>query len=400
MRLSPRQFLALALFPLIGMMACDVPLPPGGTTSATLPDLADATVRQGTLGPGDGVRLADRYQDEVATVTVSPGATLAVVLDSDAFDPYLTIEITPGQQAVTNDDWNGSRQRSAVVQTNTSSVPVTARILASSYASGATGAYTLRYLVEEPPPVPEGRTISVPGSVPGLLTSSTPRVPLTSNDAERPADAYSFQLADGQQVTVRMESSNFDTYLKVLRDGVFHARNDDFGGSRSVSQLDIRGPGTFTVLAGAFSASANTGAYSLAFTSSSDAPPPKADEPQTRLDGPGLPLGRSGGLYNGELTDSDRDVPLTINNDRRKADVHHIELNAGDTFVVTMESQSFDTYLKMERDGQFVARNDDAGSTRRSEIRHTASVGGTYVVYAGTFASTGRGSYQLTWRIE
>ncbi|MEM1056383.1 MAG: hypothetical protein AAGI52_12730 [Bacteroidota bacterium] len=400
MRLSFRQFLALALFPLVGMMACDVPLPAGGTTTGTLPDLSNATTVTGTLSDGDGTRPSGQKADEAVRVSVPPGATLHVLMESEAFDTFLEVRVDGLPQVLTNDDWNGSRQQSFVSQTNTTAEALSATVFASAYAQAGRGAYTVRYLVETPAPLPEAEGLRLPAQVSGTLTSSTARVPLLSNDAERPADVYSFTLASGQRATVRMESSAFDTYLKVLRNGAFSARNDDFGGSRSVSQLDVSGPGTITVLAGAFSAMTNTGSYTLSVTSNGAAPRPKAEEPQTPSGGPGLPLGRDGGLYNGELTDSDPAVPLTISEALRKADAHHIELRSGETLIVAMESQSFDTYLKMERSGQFVARNDDAGSTSRSEIRHTATTSGTYTVYAGTFADSGRGQYQLSWRIE
>lgn len=402
MYLSFKQFLAIALFPLVGMMACDIPVVPSGSTTVTeIPDLSSATTRTGSLTDADGTRENGAKADEIAKVTVPAGATLHVLMESEAFDTYLLVRVAGSSTPIVNDDWQGSQRRSFVSQTNTTGNALEATIFASAYGTGHRGDYTVKYLVDAPPPPPAGRALSVPGTVSGTLGSSSTEYPLLSNDATRRADAYTFTLSTGQRATVRMESAAFDTYLKVLRDGTFLARNDDFGGSRSASQVEVTGPGTFTVLAGAFSATSNTGAYSLAVTT--DGAAPKGTEqpkPNTQFDGPGLPLGRSGGLYNGELTDSDREVPLTANEDLRKADVHHVQLNAGETFVVTMEGQGFDTYLKMDRDGAFVARNDDAGSTRRSEIRYTASQSGVYTVYAGTFSSAGRGRYQLSWRIE
>lgn len=398
MTFSFRQFLALALLPLVGMMACDIPVPTGAT-SGTLPDLTNATVVTGELTDSDGTRSTGQKADEVTRVSVPPGGTLHVLMESQVFDTFLEVRVSGLPQALTNDDWNGSRQQSFVSQTNTTAEPLTATILASAYAASGRGGYTVRYLVEEPAPLPDARALSLPARVSGTLTSSASRVPLLSNDAERPADLYSFTLGSGQSATVTMTSSAFDTYLKVLKGGTFLARNDDFGGSRSTSQVQVTGPGTFTVFAGAFSSTNNTGSYVLEVGLAGGAEPTPNPSPGPS-EGPGLPLGRDGGLYNGELTDSDREVPLTANDDPRKVDAHHVQLHAGETFVVTMESEGFDTYLKMERDGQFVARNDDAGSTRRSEIRHTASVSGTYTVYAGTFSSAGRGRYQLSWRIE
>ena len=394
-RLTPLQFVALALLAPLAMLGCDIPLPPSGGSAATLPDLSAATVIEGTLADGDGLRAGDKLQDEVATVAVPPGATLAVAMDSEAFDTYLTVEIGGGQ-ALTNDDWQGSRQRSAIVQTNSSGAVVEARILASAYAASGRGAYTVRYLVEEPAPLPEGRPLA--GAASGTLTPASAQIPLLSSDAERRADVYTLTLGEGETVSVRMESGAFDTYLKVLRNGVFHARNDDFGGSRSVSQVTLTGPGAFTVLAGAFSASGE-GSYTLTAGGRPSTSAPNTAPPQA-TPAPEATLSAAGEVIEAALTDDDAEVPLTIAEDVRKADAYEVELQAGQTLVVEMESPNFDTYLKVVRGETFVARNDDAGSTRRSEIRHTAASGGTYTVYAGTFSQSGRGAYTIRLSVE
>jgi len=175
----------------------------------------------------------------------------------------------------------------------------------------------------------------------------------------------------GQSATIRMESSSFDPYLKVLRNGQFSARNDDFGGSRSVSQVEVSGAGTYTVLAGAFSAINNTGGYTLAVTAA------RQNTPVPNASG-------DGSTVQGTISDSDTRVALTASDALRLADAYSVSLQAGQTLIATMESSAFDTYLKLMRGGEFVARNDDAGSTSRSEIRHVASASGTYTLYAGT----------------
>ena len=410
-RLTPRSLLALALIAPAALLGCDFPMPASGgaAPSLPLPDMAEATVIEGTLEESDGRRRETRYQDAVTTVAVPPGATLAVVMDSEAFDPFLAVGFA-GDQEIINDDWQGSRQRSAVVQANTSGQTIQARILASAFAPRTGGPYTVRVLVQEPPPAPTGPPLAAGQN--GTLTAETPTYPLTSGDAARRADVYGVTLAAGERLTVRMTSEAFDTYLKVLRDGAFHARNDDFGGSRGVSQITLTGPGAFTVLAGTFTASGE-GAYALT-ASRGEAPAPEATAPEATAPGvaapeadastPATPLptasGAAGGrTVEGEITDGDSEVPLTIAGDARKADGYNIRLEAGQTVEVEMTSESFDTYLKLVRGEDAVARNDDAGSTRRSAFRYTASTAGQYTLFAGTFSSSGRGAYTLTWRV-
>lgn len=222
------------------------------------------------------------------------------------------------------------------------------------------------------------------GAASGTITASDPTVSLTASDDPRSADAYTLALTAGQRVTVRMESSAFDTYLKVVRDGQFVERNDDFEGSRSVSQLTFTAAtsGTYTVYAGAFSEAAN-GAYTLHATGG---------------DGTAAPSDET--VVQGVLSDADRAVPLTASDDLRKADAHLVSVDAGRTLVVEMTSTAFDTYLRLERDGVRVAYNDDDGGTSRSSVRYTADRSGVVTVYAGTFTEAGRGAYALQYRVE
>lgn len=395
MRHSSLWLLVFAVLYAVVQSGCDIPIPTeGSAATGQLPDMTGATVLAGSLSDSDASRSNGSKEDEVTRVVVPPGATLHVLLESQAFDPFLTVRVEGVSQAFTNDDWNGSRQQSFVSQRNSSASPITATILASAYSVTGRGEYTVKHLVAEPPPLPEARSVSLPSTITGVLSTSSPRVPLLSNDAERPADLYSFSLSQGQSATVRLESSEFDTYLKVLRNGQFLSRNDDFQGSRSVSQVTVTGPGQITVMAGAFSATANTGSYRLSITSAGSPAPSPAPTPSSGPPAVGL------GSFQGEISNSDTAVPLTASDDLRRADAYTIELRAGQILVATMESSSFDTYLKLVRGSTFVARNDDAGSTQRSQIRYTVPTDGTYTLYAGTFTDSGRGPYTLSLRVD
>ena len=391
-RLSLLQFAALILFAPLAMTACDIPVPTDTSGTVAEPDLRGATVASGELTDSDGQRENGQKRDVIATVSIPAGGTLQAMMESDTFDTYLVVEVVGSAQTFTNDDFNGSQRRSFIAQTNPTRASMDARIVASAYGSAARGAYSVRYLVTKPPKAPDARALSVPSTVSGAITAATPEAPLTSSDAARRADAYSFTLRAGQTATVRMESSAFDTYLKVLRNGAFETRNDDFG-SRSVSQVSLSQPGTYTVLAGTFTAE-GAGAYTLSVQLDG------ASGPAAPASGGATPAASQGTALDGAITDADGEVALTANDDLRKADGYEVEVRAGQTLVVEMESGSFDTYLKLVRGGTYIARNDDDGSTRRSAIRHTATDSGTYTVYAGTFTETGRGAYTLRWRVE
>lgn len=401
-RLSLIHYIALLVFAPLAMSACDFPMPAAGDSAATQSEpvwASGATRLSGELTDDDAVRDSGQKEDRVATVAVPAGHTLQVLMESPTFDTYLNVILEGNDRTFANDDFNGSTRRSYLSLPNTSGSDVRAIISASAYTSNARGAYSIQYQIIAPPPTPTGSEISIPGQYSGSITGSTPEVPLTSNDAPRRAEAYTFSLAQGQRATVRMESPAFDTYLKVLRNGTFAMRNDDYQGNRSVSQVELTSPGSYVVLAGAFSSS-GTGDFVLTVSTGDDSPQAPAEETRTSpLSLP--PLGGGGPrTVQGTLSDDDSEAPLTLADDLRKADAYEVPIRAGQTLVVEMESEAFDTYLKVLEGTQSVARNDDAGSTRRSALRYTSPTNARLTILAGTFTASGRGAYTLNWRIE
>jgi len=242
-------------------------------------------------------------------------------------------------------------------------------------------------------PTPDAEhALTLPARINGELTKQTDRVELTLANGTRPADRYTLTLERGQRATVRMESSAFDTYLKVLRNDTFHARNDDHEGSRDVSQIVLTSPETYTLLAGAFSDSDNRGRYTLSVSSSGGEVSPPSSTSST----PGSRTRQA------TLADDDSEIVLPSLDAARKVDGYssETELRTGDVLVVTMESTAFDTYLALAIGSRFVAYNDDDGSTQRSEIRYTIPEDGQYVILASSYTEDGRGPYSLTWRVE
>ena len=382
----PRLVLLALLLPLA---ACDLYGLPAGSgpavTPSVAPDLSDATLVTGVLTRGDAMRAEGIFQDVVAAVTVPPGGKLEVMLESDAFDTYLLVELVGTERVLTNDDFNGSRAQSLIVQPNPGAEPVEARIVASSFAAGATGAYRLRYAVREAPPTPEGVALR-PGTASGELTAATAAVPLLAAGTPRRAVVYTATLQGGVPATIRMESAAFDPYLRVQRVGQPVAYNDDFQGSRSVSQVTFTpaATGDYTVYAGTFSETGR-GAFSLALSTGS-APPAALPPGASRVDG--------------ALTDGDGEVALTLAGDRRKADAYTLELRAGQVLTAELQSTAFDTYLMLAQGEAALARNDDAGGTQRSALTFTAPATGAYTLYAGTFTAAGRGAYTLSYTIR
>jgi serine protease Do len=95
---------------------------------------------------------------------------------------------------------------------------------------------------------------------------------------------------------------------------------------------------------------------------------------------------------NGELASGD----LILDVDNSLYDVYEFNGEQGQTVVITMTSDEFDTYLGLlGPDGTVVAENDDSNGTTDSQISVQLPSSGTYTVIANAYDDTGRGSYYL-----
>ncbi|MEO1353128.1 MAG: CHAT domain-containing protein [Cyanobacteria bacterium J06635_15] len=95
----------------------------------------------------------------------------------------------------------------------------------------------------------------------------------------------------------------------------------------------------------------------------------------------------------GVLEDGDRVAP-----DNSLYDTHTFEGTAGETVIISLESETFDTYLALvDPNNQVLAQNDDISpENRNSEIYFTLSTDGQYTVIVNAYDETGRGPYQLS----
>jgi hypothetical protein len=63
---------------------------------------------------------------------------------------------------------------------------------------------------------------------------------------------YTLSMRDRRSVTIDLESSDFDTYLYLLRDGIEIDRDDDGGSGLNSRMVVLLEPGTYTVRVGSF----------------------------------------------------------------------------------------------------------------------------------------------------
>ena len=90
----------------------------------------------------------------------------------------------------------------------------------------------------------------------------------------------------------------------------------------------------------------------------------------------------------------------TIPNDGSLYDSYPLEAKAGDSFIISLESQDFDTFLAiMDQEGNIIEQNDDiSDGDSNSRLRVTFTSDGTYNVIVNAYDEGGKGKYILTVR--
>ena len=90
----------------------------------------------------------------------------------------------------------------------------------------------------------------------------------------------------------------------------------------------------------------------------------------------------------------------TIPNDGSFYDSYPLEGNAGDSFIITLESQEFDTFIAiMDSEGNILDQNDDINDNNsNSRLRVTLPDDGVYNIIVNAYDKGGQGRYTLTVR--
>lgn len=101
-------------------------------------------------------------------------------------------------------------------------------------------------------------------------------------------------------------------------------------------------------------------------------------------------------IHQGKLEEGDTTIP----NDGSFYDSYPLQGNAGDSFVISVESQEFDTFLAvMDTEGNILGQNDDISEgNSNSRLEITLPSNGVYSVIVNAYDEGGRGNYLLTVR--
>lgn len=282
------------------------------------------------------------------------GTSVQITLVSDDFDPYLVLADADGNELATDDDSAGNLDsRISYTFADAGEYLITATSFSGhNGGTGATGAYTLSVAQIEVETIEYGETVN------GTFTAAAPAL------------EYSFTAAPGDSVIIRLESDDFDSYLR-LRDanGTEIAYNDDGAGNLNslIGPLALTEGGVYTIIASSLGGSA-TGNFVLSL-SAANLEPITVGEPMS-----------------GELTPANSIAYYTL------------EANAGDVIAITAESD-IDTNLAVNDPYNYqIASDEDGGKGNNPEISDLVlSSEGTYTIIVGSpFSETGAFTIEVT----
>lgn len=216
-------------------------------------------------------------------------------------------------------------------------------------------------------------------------------------------DSYEFQGRAGEQVSLRLSSSDFDAYLMVSGPGDFSQENDDGQDGDTSSALNLRLPasGTYRVMATSFEPG-ESGRYTLDFSGGGRGG-------QTSFGG-----GRGPGAGPGRRALNNLIEPGTTVRDALQrgdatlssgeyADGWRLRGRRGQTYTLSLESGAFDPYLVVRGPGGLSEDNDDDPAQRgssNSRVTFTMPADGEVQVSATSYASGETGDYALTFEEE
>lgn len=302
------------------------------------------------------------------------GQRITITMRSSQLDAYVGI-VGPNGFSDENDDAASGSTDAELTLT----LPTTGSytIVATSYAPGETGNYTLRLIdlpvAQQPGALQAGQTVL------GSLASGDDR--LVSGEY---VDAWTYTGRRGERLIITLESRDFDTYLMVRGD--LEDENDDDPAVRGStdSRLDVTLPadGTYRILATSY-APGETGEYALrVIVAGGDSSLP-SDAVES------IAVGQS---VNGRLSPSDPQL-----DSGEFFDGYALSGRRGQQLEIRLDSEHFDPYLSILGPNGFGEYNDDdpESNTLNSRLRVTLPEDGTYHVYATSYAGEETGDYVL-----
>jgi hypothetical protein len=339
----------------------------------------DAEVRiVGEIVANDLPDKVRKHPCKIHTLKLSKDSVYIIDLESTDLDCYLRIEDAAGKQLGFNDD-GGDKLNSRLRFTPPKDDAY--QIIATTFAGG-TGTYTLKVRVEGAAP-PGAKALGLKldngqASAEGEVTRADPKDRVRNN----PCKIYEVPLTQGKSYVIDLRSTEFDPYLRVEGPKGNEVARDDDGGGFPNARIKIAAPetGTYRISVTAFGV--GLGKYTLEV---------RAEDAEAKV-------------YNAAGLKIDARLAANDPKDRvRKnaaAKMYLVKMTADKTYTIDMESEEFDTFLRLEDEkGKELAQDDDSGGDLNARLTFRAPASGTYRVIATSFEG-GTGPFQLRIREE
>jgi hypothetical protein len=326
---------------------------------------------------------ADRY-----SFGGSSGQQVAILLTSSAFDTYVYLIGPSGSVIYQNDDGGGGTNSRIPAGSGFFTLPSSGTyvIEVTSFFAGTLGSYTLRLAT---PCTPSAVPIGVGQTMSSSLTTSDCQSPVQGSSYS--ADRYSFSGTAGQQVTILLTSSAFDTYLYLIGPSGSVIANDDDGGGGSDSRIpagsggfSLPSSGTYIIEVTSYYAG-GAGSYALSLSTFIPCLATSISIGQTP----------SGSLSTG-------DCRSPIRGSGYYADRYSFSGSAGQQVAILLASSVFDTYVYLiGPSGSLIYQDDDGGGGTNSRIPAGGGFfvlpsSGTYIIEVTSFSNNRTGSYSLS----
>lgn len=274
-------------------------------------------------------------------------------MDSDDFDTVLSLQ--GNGVDLDNDDADGSNSR-----ITTHLVPGDYVIKADGLGGRMSGSYRLTV---DSQTLPAGVALAVPGVL-------QPGQPLRALYTGRPVE-YSLEVPSRQLLRLDMESSEFDSLLALEGQGL-SLSDDDSGERLNARIVSILEPGSYTVQVRA--AGQDSGVFTL--NAALSAPPADAGGGTLMVGQP-----HRARLLGGSVAS------------------YQLRIPRNGEYVIDMQSDDMDSTLRLLRDEQMLAEDDDGGDGLNARIQ-THLTAGTYTLQARSLGGGGGsdGRYTISVR--
>ncbi len=341
---------------------------PTASPTAIASQGGDIALNQNVAGSLDAGDATNTY-----TFTVSDAAAVTIDVTSDDFDPFVVLQGADGSELASDDDSAGNLN-ARIADVSLPGAGTYSVVVSSSGGTGLGGSFTLLVStgagVVEPTATPEvilepGGSIEFGDVVTGALAGES--------------TSYTFEGSAGDAVSITAESEDFDAFL-TLSDAAGNTltTDDDSGGNLNarIENFILPADGTYTINVSSFSVGAS-GSFTLSLASGSTTVEP------TPLPGGGdIALGDR---VSGELSGGSETVRYTFQGE------------VGQTVTITLTSEDFDTFVRLEDpDGfELISDDDGAGSLDSRITAYALPANGLYTIVVESYDGAG-GSFVLT----